>query len=174
MRAAAVPNRSACRALSPFASIPQHLATKVNVIMAADCAITNRLRRRQKTMFRLAANEGFSQKVIHDHTGMSVTSLSEYARGLTTMSGDAIMKLAEWHDFPADLLSTLFAGTGRQVLDEGADPEDGALDELAREGAHLLADKADAEADGVVDLSEKRKLKKRARRIEVLARAVAA
>lgn len=142
--------------------------------MAADCAITNRLRRRQKTMFRLAASEGFSQKIIHDHTGMSLTSLSEYARGLTTMSGDAIMKLAEWRDFPADILTTLFAGTGREVRDEGSDPVDGALNELGREGAHFLAEKADAEADGVVDLSEKRKLKRRAARVEAAAKKVAA
>jgi hypothetical protein len=142
--------------------------------MAADCAITNRLRRRQKNMFRLAANEGFSQKVIHAHTGMSITSLSEYARGLTTMSGDAIMKLAEWHDFPAELISTLFAGTGRAVCDEGDEPDDGALHELGREGAHFLAEKADAEADGVVNLSEKRKLKRRAKKVEAAARKVAA
>jgi transcriptional regulator with XRE-family HTH domain len=132
------------------------------------------LRKRQQTMFRLAAKEGLTQKVIHDETGMSLTSLSEYARGLTSMSGEAIMKLALWPDFPAERLSTLFAGTGREIVDEGGEPEDGALDELAREGAHLLADKADAEADGVVDINEKRKLKKRARRIETLARAVAA
>lgn len=142
--------------------------------MAADCAITNRLRRRQKTMFRLAASDGFTQKVINGHTGMSLTSLSEYARGLTTMSGDAIMKLAEWQDFPAELLTMLFAGTGRVVADEGDEPADGALHELGREGAHFLAEKADAEADGVVTDIEKSRLKKRAKRIEAVARKVAA
>lgn len=142
--------------------------------MAADCAITNRLRRRQTTMFRLAANEGFSQKAIHAHTGMSPTSLSEYARGLTTMSGDAIMKLAEWEDFPAELLSTLFAGTGRVVFDEGGVPEDAALDTLGRESAHYLAEKADAEADKNVTPIERGKLKTRARRVGAAAAAVAA
>ncbi len=142
--------------------------------MAADCAITNRLRRRQKTMFRIAANDGFSQKVIHDHTGMSLTSLSEYARGLTTMSGEAILKLAEWRDFPAEVLTILFNGTGRELTDEGAQPEGGELDALGREGAHYLAEKADAEADGIVTTIEKGRLKKRARRIAIVALKVAA
>lgn len=142
--------------------------------MASDFAITSRLRSRQKQMFRLAAKEGFTQKAIADETGMSLTSLSEYARGLTSMSGEAIMKLADWPDFPAELLSVLFSGTGRKVEDEGDEPSDGALDELGREGAHYLAEKADAEADGVVDLTEKRKLQRRARRVQAAARAVAA
>lgn len=148
---------------------------KVNAIMAADCAITNRLRRRQKTMFREAARQfGVTQKAIHLETGMSLTSLSEYARGLTTMSGDAIMRLAEWQDFPSELLTMLFAGTGRVVSDEGEDPADVALHELGREGAHFLAEKADAEADGVVTSMERVKLKRRAKRIEAVARKVAA
>jgi transcriptional regulator with XRE-family HTH domain len=143
--------------------------------MAADCVITNRLRRKQTTMFREAERQfGLTQKSIHLETGMSVTSLSEYARGLTSMSGEAIMKLAEWRDFPAELLTMLFAGTGREVRDEGDDPEEAAIHELGREGAHFLAEKADAEADGVVNLDEKRKLKRRARRIEAAARKVAA
>lgn len=143
--------------------------------MAADCAITNRLRRRQKTMFRVAERQfGLTQKAIHLETGMSLTSLSEYARGLTTMSGEAMMRLAEWRDFPAELLTMLFAGTGREVHDEGDEPEDGALHELGREGAHFLAEKADAEADGVVNMDEKRRLKKRAKRIAAVAQKVAA
>lgn len=143
--------------------------------MATDCAITNRLRRRQKAMFRIAANEGFSQKLICFHTGLSATSLSEYARGLTTMSGEAIMKLAEWRDFPSDVLTMLFAGTGREVHDEGdGEDDDGALHELGREGAHFLAEKADAEADGIIDLTERTRLKRRARRLGAVARKVAA
>lgn len=141
--------------------------------MASDCAIAHRLRRRQKTMFRMAANEGFSQKVIHSHTGLSLTSLSEYSRGLTSMSGEAIMKLAEWPDFPSDVLTILFAGTGRELHDEG-DGEDDAFHALGREGAHYLAEKADAEADGVVTPIEKSKLKRRAKRIEAAARRAAA
>lgn len=142
--------------------------------MASDFAITKRLRSRQKLMFRLAAKEGFSQKIIHEDTGMSLTSLSEYARGLTSMSGEAIMKLADCEDFPSHLLSILFAGTGRFVADEGDEPEDAAMDELVREGAHFIAEKADAQADGVIDMDEKRKLQRRARRISAVAKKVAA
>jgi len=62
-------------------------------------------------------------------------------------------------------------GAGKHI---GTDePDDGTLDALGREGAHFLAEKADAEADGQVTHIERDKLKHRARRIASVARAAA-
>ena len=93
---------------------------KVHKIMSHDCAITQRLKRRQKTMFRKAESEhGFTHKEIHFSTGMSLSAIGQYARGETAMSGPAMLKLADWKEFPAALLSILFSGTDRIVCDEG-------------------------------------------------------
>lgn len=94
--------------------------------MASDCAITHRLLSRQRTMFRLAASQhGFSQKVIHLETGMGVTTIGQYARGETAMSGPAIIKLSSIKDFPAALLSDLlFDDLPRCVVNVGGDDGD--------------------------------------------------
>jgi transcriptional regulator with XRE-family HTH domain len=98
--------------------------------MASDCGMTVLLRRNQKEMFRIAKHaHGWSQAAIHHATGMSETSIGEYARGETGMSGEAILKLASTRDFPSSLLSLLFADTGRHVADDKRDDSD--LDDLA-------------------------------------------
>lgn len=89
--------------------------------MQHSCTITQRLMRAQRTMFRLAAAHPFNitQTEMHHATGMSMSSLGQYSRGETAMSGPAIMKLASWQDFPASLLSILFSGSERIVCNEG-------------------------------------------------------
>lgn len=88
--------------------------------MQHDCSITQRLLRRQKTMFRLAERDyGITHKEVHHETGMSLSAIGQYARGETAMGGPAILKLAAWKDFPADLLTLLFDGTNRVVCNEG-------------------------------------------------------
>jgi hypothetical protein len=89
--------------------------------MAVDSAISDRLKHRQRVMFRAAADRGFSQKVIHFDTGLSLSVIDEYARGETAMGGPSILALASLPEFPAELISLLFDGTGRAVIDEPAD-----------------------------------------------------
>ena len=86
--------------------------------MSHDCAITQRLLANQRTMYRLAeCGFGFSQKAIHLLTGMSLSVIGQYARGETAMGGAAILKLSAIRDFPAELLTLLYAGTGRIIVD---------------------------------------------------------
>ena len=89
--------------------------------MQHNCTITQRLLRAQKTMFRKAAAAPFniSQTEMHYATGISMSSLGQYARGETAMSGPAILKLASWADFPCELLTILFSETPRIICDEG-------------------------------------------------------
>lgn len=61
--------------------------------MQHDCAITQSLLQRQQTMFRKAAEAGFSHKVIHHDTGLSLSIIGQYARGETAMSGPSILKV---------------------------------------------------------------------------------
>ena len=92
--------------------------------MAHDCTITQRLKRSQRTMFRLAERDhGITQSEVHHATGMSLSAIGQYARGETAMSGIAICKLAGWEDFPANLLSILLDGTRRVIADQ-CDPGD--------------------------------------------------
>jgi transcriptional regulator with XRE-family HTH domain len=87
--------------------------------MALDCGFTHRLKTAQQEMFRLAkAKYGFTQEAIHHASGIDRSSVGQYARGETAMSGPAIMAVAAIDDFPAELLSLLFQGTQRVVCDE--------------------------------------------------------
>lgn len=108
--------------------------------MSHDCAITQRLLANQRTMYRLAeCGFGFSQKAIHLLTGMSPSVIGQYARGETAMGGPAILKLSAIKDFPAELLTLLYAGTGRIIVDTpDLIPSAAEYDDLAR-GALALA-----------------------------------
>jgi hypothetical protein len=123
-----------------FFSMLDSIPKEGNAKMSHDCAITQRLLSNQRTMFRLAeAGFGFSQKAIHLLTGMSLSVIGQYARGETAMGGAAILKLSGIRDFPAELLTLLYSGTGRIVVDtpelSGSTAE---YDDLAR-GALALA-----------------------------------
>jgi hypothetical protein len=74
--------------------------------MNAECSITQQLLQRQQTMFRKAAEAGFSQKVIHADTGLSLSVIGQYARGETTMSGPSILKVRR--AIGPELVSILF------------------------------------------------------------------
>lgn len=107
--------------------------------MSSDCNITHGLLNRQREMFRLAEHQhGWSQKAVHHATGMSLSAIGQYARGETAMSGPAIIKLASVPDFPSDILSLLFTGTGRHVADD--DRKDSDLDDLADAADELATD----------------------------------
>ncbi len=83
---------------------------------------------RQKTMFRLAAAQGFTQEVLFHETPLGRTSLSDYATGKTKLSLSACYHFAKIPHFPASLLSLLFDGTGRHIADdEPAEPDYDAL-----------------------------------------------
>lgn len=151
-------------------SMPHQLPAKVNAIMANDCAITRRLLTRQQTMFRMAEKKGFSQKIIHIETGISVTSVSEYARGITAMSGPAILKLVEWREFPSECLSILFDGSGRHVGDDTAAPD---FDHLACETSGFTHSLLEAKRDGRLTSEERQRLRDQARRVAAAAANVA-
>jgi transcriptional regulator with XRE-family HTH domain len=115
--------------------------------MHGDCAITARLLKQQRTMFRLAeSGHGWSQKAIHLETGMGLSSIGQYARGETAMGGAAILKLAGVKDFPAELLTLLFEGTGRTVID--AETAEADWLGLAAESAGLAAEICHDAKDG--------------------------
>ena len=92
--------------------------------MADSSVFSDRLLTQQKAMFRQAAVAGFTQDRIHNETGLPTTSLSEWANGKAKLSMVGFLRLAAVEGFPNELLSLLFAGTGRVVLDEeGEEPD---------------------------------------------------
>lgn len=140
--------------------------------MNAECAITQGLLARQRTMFRLAERDyGITHKIVHLETGMSLSAVGQYARGETAMSGPAICKLAAMRDFPAALLTLLIDGTGRVFSDEVEQCT--GLRELGCEAAGFTADLMEAERDGKVSDIETARLKARARRVASIASKVA-
>jgi transcriptional regulator with XRE-family HTH domain len=107
--------------------------------MADQSVNPNGLLNRQMTLFRLAERDhGFSQQLLSAETGICTTSLSEYATGKTKLSLSALLKIASIPHFPASLLSILFEGTGRCVVNQGTD--DGDHDTLA-ENCNAFASK---------------------------------
>lgn len=92
--------------------------------MADNSDFTERLLIKQKSLFRIAASRGFTQDLIRCETDLPTTSLSDWANGKTKLSLVAVLKLAAMPDFPAELLTLLFEGTGRHVADDAADEPD--------------------------------------------------
>lgn len=125
----------------------------------------------QREMFRLAEKEeGLSLTVIAARSPLKHGTLKGWRDG-AAMPAWALGALAA-AGVPDHLLSLLLAPFAKHI---GSDETgDGDLDALGREGAHFLAEKADAEADGVVTHIERSKLKGRAKRIASVARRAAA
>lgn len=123
-------------------------------------------------MFRLAERDGISRKIICLSTGYSRTAVDEWARGEKAMSGPALVAVASMPEFPAELLSLLFDGTGRHVADDSG--ETGDLDALGCETAGFTADYVEAKRDGKITPIERNKLKAAAARIANTAGKVAA
>lgn len=125
----------------------------------------------QRELFRLAEKEcGLSIAVIAKRSPLKTGTLKGWRDG-AAMPAWAIGALGT-AGVPDHLLSLVLDPFGKHVRNNETD--DGDLETLGREGAHYLADKADAEADGVVTPIEKSKLKERARRIAGVARKAAA
>lgn len=125
----------------------------------------------QRDMFRLAEKEeGLSLAVIAQRSPLKLGTLKGWRDG-AAMPAWALGALGA-AGVPDHLLSLLLEPYAKHVGSDETD--DGDLDALGREGAHFLAEKADAEADGVVTHIERSKLKGRARRIAGVARRAAA
>lgn len=125
----------------------------------------------QRELFRLAAKEcGLTISVIAARSPLPESTMKGWRDG-AAMPAWAVGALGQ-AGVPDHILSLVLEPFGRHVGTDEAN--DGDLDALGREGAHFLAEKADAEADGKVTPIEKSKLKDRARRIAGVARKVAA
>lgn len=125
----------------------------------------------QADLFRLAKRDyGLSLEVIAANSPLKLGTLKGWQAG-AAMPAWAIGALGT-AGVPDHLLSMLLEPFGKHVGTDESD--DGDLDALGREGAHFLAEKADAEADGVVTHIERAGLKNRARRIAGVARRAAA
>jgi hypothetical protein len=130
---------------------------------------------KQSEMFRLAlTRHGLSLTVLASETGVSLNSLKSYS--CSNIFARAKMPLPVFvklcRVIPDDCTSVILADAGKHIgSNEGTD---GDFDALGREASHFVAEKLDAEADGVVTHIEKRKLKDRAQRVAAVARKVAA
>lgn len=129
----------------------------------------------QAEMFRLAEQRyGLSLTVLASETGYKRDTLKTYC--CSNIFARAKMPLPVFvnlcHVIPDDCTSVVMSSAGKHIGSNEGD--DGDLDALGREASHFVAEKLDAEADGVVTHIEKRKLKDRAQRVAAVARRVAA
>jgi hypothetical protein len=126
-------------------------------------------------MFRLAERDyGLTLRAISSETGIALTTLKGYANGnpFARAKMDVINFVRLCRVLPDDLTSMCLEPANKHV---GIDEEgEGDFDVLGREAAGFVAEKLDADADGVITHIEKKRLKDRARRIAARARAVAA
>lgn len=125
----------------------------------------------QRELFRLAQKEcGLSPEAISAKCPIPLSTLKGWRDG-AAMPAWALGELGAV-GVPDHILSLVLEPFGKHV---GTDePSEGDLETLAREGAHYLAEHADAKADGVITPMERGKLKDRARRIVGVGRKVAA
>lgn len=125
----------------------------------------------QREMFRLAQKElGLSIPVIAKRSPLSESTLKGWRDG-AAMPAWALGALGN-AGLPDHLLSLVTEPFGKHIGTDGTD--DGDLDALGRESAGYIAEKLEAEADGVVTHIERSKLKERAHRICSVARRAAA
>lgn len=126
-------------------------------------------------MLRLADQRwGLSLAVLASETGVELTTLKTYCR--SNIFARAKMPLTTFvkllRVIPDDCTSVVVAVAAKYIgSNEGSD---GDLDALGREAAGFVAEKLDAEADGVVSHIERRRLKDRAQRVAAVARRAAA
>lgn len=135
--------------------------------MAHDCSITQSLLVAQKEMFREAANRGFTHKVIHSHTKLSLSVIGQYSRGETAISGPSLIKMMGI--FPYDLISLLFPGNA-QLVEAPAEMNHDDFFELARDyfDAKVRAHRADSPAGAeICPKTEKPDLDAKAQRLKV-------
>lgn len=113
--------------------------------MAHDCKITQSLLEAQKEMFREAGNRGFTHKVIHSRTKLSLSIIGQYSRGETAMSGPSIIKMIGL--IPLDLISLLYP-SNIQIVEASDEIDHDAFCEMARDyfDAKVKAHRADSPA----------------------------
>jgi hypothetical protein len=154
----------------PEMSIVQGIALERNGIMTSVSIPGQDSIDAQREMFRLAEKEaGLSASAIAAKTPIPLSTLKGWRNG-AAMPAWAIGQLGA-AGVPDHLLSLLLEPFGRAVVT--CDGGNGDLDQLGREGAHYLAEHADAKADGVVTPIERARLGDRARRLAGAARQVA-
>ena len=125
----------------------------------------------QRDLFRLAAKEcGLTIAAIAARSPLCASTMKGWREG-AAMPAWAIGALGE-AGVPDHILSLVLEPYGRATITP--ETNDGDLDALSREGAHFVADHADARADGKVTPIERDGLRERARRLASLARKVAA
>lgn len=90
--------------------------------------VTEQLLRNQANFFRLAAKDGFTQKVFSLDTGYSIATVNQWALSKCAMGGPALLAIISIKEIPADLISVLIDGTDRHI-DDGED-DHGGLDAL--------------------------------------------
>lgn len=129
----------------------------------------------QSEMFRLAERDhGLTITALATETGINKSTLATYNHSNIFQRAKMPLPVfvALCRVIPDDCTSIVLAGIGKHVgTNEGGD---GCLDALGREAAGYVAEKLDAEADGVVTPIERRRLRDRARRVAARAQAVAA
>lgn len=128
----------------------------------------------QREMFRLAEKEcGLSLAALAAKTPIPLSTIKGWRDG-SAMPAWALGQLGA-AGVPDHLLSLILEPFGHCVMamDGGNDDAAASIDSLQREGAHYLAEHADARADGVVTHIERSRLAERARRVAATARRVA-
>ena len=124
----------------------------------------------QRELFRLAERDfGLSIAAIAARSPLHASTIKGWREG-AAMPAWALGALGE-AGVPDHLLSLVLAPFGRHV--ETDEVSDGDLDELSREGAHFVADHADARADGTITPGERGRLRERAQRLAAVANRVA-
>lgn len=157
--------------ISPF--MPTLLAAEVNTIVQNRDGTKHAQLAAQEAMLRLAERDfGITAKRLHHETGIPLSTVQSWRRS----TAPAMMSLGDFvlvcRVIPDHLTSLCLEAADKHVGTNETD--DGDLDSLGREGAHFLAEHADAKADGVVTHIERAALKDRARRIAGVARKAAA
>lgn len=134
--------------------------------MALNSAITDRLRRRQQDMFRFAANKGITQKAMAHGSGLSLTSLSDYANGKTSMSGEAILALQPI--IGAEAISMLF-DDNLQLVDAPEEMDHEAVDQACRDYSDTKAEfhREDSECGPAIGPTEDRVLREKGVKLAV-------
>ena len=129
----------------------------------------------QAEMFRLAERDhGLTLAVLAMETGIPKRTLATYCNSNPFARAKLPLPVfvALCGVIPDACTSVVFASAGKFI--GTAEPSDGDVDALGREAAGYVAEKLEAEADGIVTHIERRKLADRARRIAPIARRVAA
>lgn len=107
--------------------------------MAYDCAITQKLLRRQQSMFLEASNLGYTQKIIANDADLGRTTVGQYARGETALSGVAILKLKGAFKQDYGTLISMLHDDNLQLVDAPAEMDHHAVNAACLEYSAALS-----------------------------------